>query len=378
MRKLFLLFVAVLASGAPAFAQSSGEFTFDVPFQWTAPGDETTDGRTEIGANLSLDHLFASERGRLFYDMTVDSYGMDTALRTWLHNAGATMSFGSETRALDVGGSFFWRANEGDWSDAGFLGVNLLASYRLKPTAHLTITPSYALYIRQFGDQPALDQVEHFGAVRMIATFETRTTLAAAVSVGQKNYDGRELLVIVEPLPVDGTLHGGRGWRQGGLFVPTRTEMTGAPGTRAQWTWAARIAQSLDDRTGVWIEREERRTDGDLPPAIVWTPPLFYDDGVYDDPYVIDARTWRAGAKHIFASGHEVSGWVSYADREYAGLARADELTRAGLDVLIPLASGANASLDVVAGYSYFRNISSEILESYRAHRASAGVRITF
>ncbi|MGE5815724.1 MAG: hypothetical protein ACM36C_14645, partial [Acidobacteriota bacterium] len=151
-----------------------------------------------------------------------------------------------------------------------------------------------------------------------------------------------------------------------------------APGTRHQWTWDSRVAQSLDDRTVLWIEREERRNGGDLPPAIVWTPPLFYEDGVYDDPYVIDAKSWRAGAKHSFESGVELSAWGSRSDRLYAGLTRADVLSRAGTDAVVPLAANGHASFDLVAHYGFFRNASSDDLESYRAHQVGIGLRVAF
>jgi hypothetical protein len=160
--------------------------------------------------------------------------------------------------------------------------------------------------------------------------------------------------------------------------VPAQATVSGASGVRTQWTWAARVAQSLDERTGVWIEREARRTRGDLPPAIVWTPPLFYDDGVYDDPYVIDARTWRAGLKHVFAAGPEISSQVSHSDRAYAGLARNDRLTRASLEASLPVVTGERLSVDLTGGYGYFRNDSSDSLEDYRAHVATAGLRFAF
>jgi hypothetical protein len=383
--------VAFLLITAAAQAQSSGTVTFEVPFQWTAQSEEAGDARQDFGAAIDLEHLFASERGRLFYQMTMDSFGAPEGLRTWLHNAGAIGTFGSETRAIDIGGSFFWRANQDAWSDAGFRGVNLLASARMKPAETVTIATSYALYLRAFAEQPALDQVEHFGSMRALANLKSRTTLVGVVSIGRKSYDGRESVLVYSDVPaVDpllstgsvagmgvGAAQGSRGWRQSLLF-PVQVETVGGPGARTEWSWAARVAQSLDDRTGVWIEREERRTRGDLPPTIVWTPPLFYDDGVYDDPYVVDARTWRAGARHVFAAGAEIGGWVSESDRSYAGLTRNDTLRRAGLEAIIPLVSSAQGDVSAVIGYSFFRNASSDVLESYRAHQAIVGLRFGF
>lgn len=376
-----------LAVPTSALAQPAGEVIFELPMQWTSGITDATEHQQRVGGSAAIDYLFGGERGRIFYEMTLDTFATPEADRTWLHNGGITGTFGGPQRSLTLGGSAFWRANEGTWSDAGFRGVNLLAALQLKPREPLAFSGSYALYARAFPDQSALDQVEHFGSWRALANLPSRTTLVGAVTVGRKSYDGRELVLVETPVAIEtpamagalgsqGTM-GGRGFRQGG-FIPIQIETIGGAGTRTQWSWAARVAQSLDDRTGLWIEREQRRTSGDLPPAIVWTPPMFYEDGVYDDPYVIDADTWRAGVKHVFANGAELGGTASVSDRTYAGLTRADRLTRGLIDSVWPLVSGRSGSLDAIASYSYFHNASSEPGESYRAHQFSAGIRIGF
>jgi hypothetical protein len=369
-------FVLLLAC-TPAAAQPTGEVVLNFPSRWMQAG-ETTAQHTEFGASASLEHRFRDQRGRVFYDVTMDAFGTDEPLRTWLHNAGATATFGSDTRGVDMGGSFFWRANEGAWTAADFRGVNLLVSGRVKTASAVTLTGTYAFYARGFAEQPALDQIEHLGSARMLANFQTRTTLAAALSLGRKSYDGREITTAYDEVPVASALRGHGVAPNAGLLAPAAAQVSGAPGVRRQFTWAVRVAQSLDDRTGIWIERESRRNGGDLPPAIVWTPPLFYEDGVYDDPYVVEAGTWRAAVKHQFAGGYELSAWGSRSARTYAGLERADILTRASVQGVVPVTSSARAAVDAVLEYSYFRNASSYALESYQASQVSAGLRLAF
>jgi hypothetical protein len=373
MRTLLFAAVLLLLPFLSA-AQPAGQFQIELPIRWT---DGEAREQNVAGA-LGVEHMLGGQRVRLFYDLDTDAFGTGASLRTWLHNGGATATWGSDRRALDVGGAVFWRANQGAWADAGFKGINLLTSLRVKPRETFTMTGSYAFYARSFPDEPALDQIEHFASWRALVNLPTRTTAVALISIGQKNYDGRVMMTTTYDPPSYGdTVRGGRGWRQG-MFVPTRVEIEGAPGSRHQWTWAARLAQSLADRTGIWLELEQRRTAGDLPPAIVWTPPLFYEDGVYDDPYVIDATSWRAGAKHVFESGHELSAWASSSDRTYAGLARTDVLTRAGAEVLVPIARRRSAPVDLAAGYGFFRNRSDDPIQSYRTHQLSLGIRVAF
>ncbi len=386
MRLAALLIAIVIPAPAPALAQAAGEVVFELPAQWTSELTDDTVRQQHVGGNAAVDYLFGGGRGRVFYELALDTFATPDAARTWLHNGGITGRFGGATRSFTIGGSTFWRANQGTWSDAGFRGINLLANAQLKPAQPFTLSSTYSLYVRAFPDQPALDQVEHFGSWRALLNLRSRTSLVGAVTLGRKTYDGRELVLVDTPTPIDtpasqpivspgsGIM---RGWRQGG-FVPIQVETIGGPGARNEWSWAARVAQSLDDRTGVWIEREQRRTSGDLPTAIVWTPPLFYEDGVYDDPYVIDADTWRAGMRHVFANGAEIGGTGSVSDRVYAGLTRSDRLTRALVDSSWPLWSRKSGGLDAVISYSYFHNASSELEESYRAHQFSAGVKVVF
>jgi hypothetical protein len=364
MRSSIAAGLALLLS-ASVSAQPRGEIVVDVPIRWMEAGGGT-DRQTDPGAAASFEHRFKDEQDRLFYDMRLDAFGTDQSLRTWLHNAGATASFGSTSRAFDVGGSFFWRANEGAWSAAGFKGVNLLASTRLQPISTVTVSGTYAFYLRAFPEEPALDHTEHLGSARALANFASRTTVTGAFSAGQKRYrDNSEPVASEQVLP---TPYSGRG------FGRSARE----PVARIEWTWALRLAQSLDDRTGLWIERESRHNAGQISPAIIWTPPLFYDDGVYDDPYVVEAASWRAGIKHVFASGHELQGWWSRSARTYAGLVRADELNRAGVQAVVPFTTPGAAVLDFLIEYSLFQNDSSDTFESYRASQARAALRVRF
>jgi len=55
-----------------------------------------------------------------------------------------------------------------------------------------------------------------------------------------------------------------------------------------------RAAQSLGERTGLSLQYTWRTVFGSVPPVVVSTPALFFEDGVYDDPYASDASAARA------------------------------------------------------------------------------------
>lgn len=371
---------------SPAWAQPAGSVTVQVPVQRTTSSGDGIDTSSIVSGAASIEHWFAHDLGRVFYEVALDRYQTDDAWDTWLHNAGGVRTFTFGKTSLDAGAAFFWRATSGGWADAGFRGVNLQSSVQ-RELPRGSVMVGHNFYVRRFEDAPALDQIEHAGNVRALANFPSRTTLIAAASVGWKRYDGGTIATSAS----GDAGSAGRGPGRGNMLLrPVVTySIAGDPIRRTSWSWSARVAQSLDDRTGVWMEREERRTDGEPPPAIVWTPPLFYDDGVYDDPYAIEARTWRAGVRHLFARGDELGVWASRSQRGYAGLGvldatgevsgqRTDTLVRGGVDATILLQATSRVDLRLVGGYGYVKNGSNDAAEAYRSHVVSLGLNLRF
>ena len=63
---------------------------------------------------------------------------------------------------------------------------------------------------------------------------------------------------------------------------------------------------------------------------------------------------------------------------EPAAPLRSDRLFRTALEVSVPVLSRTAFDLDLLAGYGYIDNRSTEILEQYRTHVFSAGLRAGF
>jgi hypothetical protein len=368
----------------PGLAQPAGAVTFEMPIQSSSVAGAPAETARIASGSASIEHWFSQERARVFYEVSLDRFRTADAWDTWLHNAGAVRTFALGNTSLDTGAALFWRANSGGWADAGFHGANVQSTLRRELKAG-SVSASYNFYLRTFSDAPALDQVEHYGSVRALTNLQSRTTLVGAVSVGWKRYAGD----VVETIPATPAATAARGQGRGAMLLrPLTTYPQNGEGvSRRLWTWSARVAQSLDDRTGVWVEHEQRGANGEPPPALVWTPPLFYDDGVYDDPYAIEARTWRAGARHVFARGDELAVWTSRSARDFIGLGvldesgaaiaeRSDTLGRSGIDATIVLRSTSRFDLLLLAGYEHVRNESNDWAEAYRSHVASLGLSV--
>jgi hypothetical protein len=159
-------------------------------------------------------------------------------------------------------------------------------------------------------------------------------------------------------------------------------------------TWMARVAQSLADRTGASIQFSQRATFGRVAPLVVTTPALFFDDGVYDDPFASDARGLTAALKHVFAGGMTLEGSASRMRKDYnsvlalgsdgaasPGLAlRSDNVWRAGAGWTIPVFPSRTGPIgvDLEIGYFYTQHRSNDAFYNYRSHALGLGVTVSY
>ena len=85
-----------------------------------------------------------------------------------------------------------------------------------------------------------------------------------------------------------------------------------------------RVAQSMTDRTSVSLQYSRRDSFGALPTAVVTTPALFFDDGVYDDPYASDAGALRVSLKRLLRNGMTIDGMGVWVRKDYRGTVALD------------------------------------------------------
>ncbi len=129
------------------------------------------------------------------------------------------------------------------------------------------------------------------------------------------------------------------------------------------------------------------------PPLVVTTPALFFDDGIYDDPFASNARTISAGLKHNFANGHLLEASASWMAKDYNGLLaldflgepfggeplRNDKVQRASAGWTIPLFGqtspvGADLNID----YYYTRHRSNDVFYNYTSHALGVNATISY
>ena len=160
-----------------------------------------------------------------------------------------------------------------------------------------------------------------------------------------------------------------------------------------QVTVFGRVAQSVADRLAVSFEASHRNAGGVVAPAVIETPEMLIDDGVYDDPYASDATTWRAGMKFAGAGGRLLDGGFSHWSKFYEatsaldatgtaipGVLRDDRVWRFDLNWREPIAQGRTGlvSLALVANYSFMDSSSTDAYYNYDAHRFRVGLSVAY
>jgi hypothetical protein len=249
-----------------------------------------------------------------------------------------------------------------------------------------------------------MNQAQHSGFGSVLVSLETRTTLIGEISVGSKHYEAVPPSTVMLSVPVEaepppetttaGAQGRGRAWRSLWNVSLIPVAVPGSPGSDAyQVTLFARVAQSLAERTGLSVEISKRSVSGQVPPALVTTPAMYVDDGVYDDLFASDAMRGGITLKSIVTKDIEVTGSIGWSDKRYGStyafdetgalmpdVLRHDRITAAQAFVAWPLfpARTGKVALDLITGYDYARHASTSALYRYTAHTVRIGLGVTY
>lgn len=385
-----------------AFAQSAFEATIGRALDSmgaTAGGDD----RGITAGGLLLEQWVASERLRLYYDLDAGDYSTPGDWAYFLHQAGATWraDLGQGGTRLFIGGAGTWRDNGASWAAAGYKAFGAFANLETRPREGVMLRTGYRFDLRRFPDYAELDQAEHGVFGSLLVNLPSRTTLIGEVRLGGKAYQGMAAnpAVVVTDVAADAAMSGtGRGRGPAGAgalghIPPAWASIT--PDERAgQVSWMGRVAQSLADRTGVSVQYYQRETFGTLPPIMVVTPALFFDDGVYDDPYASEQRTASSSLTQAFARGDAIEAWGSWSRKAYTATPaygldgeplegeplRNDQVWRAGAawtHALLPDRTDPFA-VDLVLRYTFTRHQSNDRFYNYRSHVVGVSVTVGY
>ena len=404
---------AVLAlAPRPAAAQPALALNLTPAFETFSGTAARPDDSTVAGAFDFEHHLGAT---RLWYSFDGASYADEGSWASWRHGLGATWRLGGEearTRAW-AGASASLRRNGSSWSYANYTGLGAFANVETRPVTGLVLRAGYRFDARQLDDLPSLDQRQHDGFASLRANLPTRTTLIGELHLGLKDYDGDPTALVLADTPAATPLQvqqgqSGAGRGQGGAGQGQMTEQqmlvrppvvapaaSGSGPARADLvSWMLRAAQSLADRTGLSLQYYQRVTSGDVPPALVSTPALFFDDGVYDDPFASDALAFRGSLKQAFGNGAWVEASGGWTRRDYrgqpalgldgqplpGGATRADRVSQASLVASIPVLTARTGSwsLALQPGWRYTDSSSNDAYYDYASHALELGLSLSY
>jgi hypothetical protein len=344
-----ILVVAPMPSRAQAFFEARIQPSLE---SWEA----SEEAQGAVAGSAAAEYRFADQHGRLYYGLDAGTYASPGDWSYLEHNAGLTWRVGDGRRRAYFGVRGTSRRNGLDWSAADYTGGLAMANLELGLTTASKLRLGYSVAKRGFSGLPQMDQVEQDGFASLLVNLPTRTTLLGEAHLGAKSY-------------------------------------TGAVHAR-QVTWLGRVAQSLDDRTGLSLQASGRVTSGDVPSLLVTTPPAFEDDGVYDDTFASDALSLRAALKHVFQTGTvlEAEGW--WQRKDYAstlaldaagaplasGELRRDRAWRGQLRAAVPLWPDASGPVAVTLelAYAFLDRSSNDAFHDQGSHGVLAAVSLRY
>jgi len=396
---LGLAAAAFVGTTRPALAQPAVEGRLAVSLDSFDPGAFDTERRGIVEGSLAPELAFASERGRVYYQLDGGSFNTPGDWSFFNHALGTSyrVDLGGEDRArLFLGGSASWRRNGDAWSDADYDALGGFANLELRPRGGLALRAGYRIADRSFAQLAELNQLEQDTFLSLRLNLPSRTTLIAESHFGWKSYEGETLYreVSASPAAPSGSGPGrGRAGMGPGLratlpvLVPTGTASEHA----RQWNALLRVAQGLGERTGAWVQGFVRRTAGRVPPAVVATPAGFFDDGVYDDPYASDLDALSVGLKHIFAGGAQAHARGSWQTKDFTGVValgadglprpgdplRQDRIVRGGVGLFLPMPSPGAFSLGLALDYGFTRSRSNDAFYDYRTHAVGLALTVS-
>lgn len=393
--------------------------------------DATSDSGAAPVGTFDLEHFAFGERLRVFYTMDGGTFSDTGDWHYMTHYGGVRHAFDlrSDVRVF-VGGSATVRVNGDSWSNANYNAVGAFSNLQWSRNT-ASFRTGVRLDARRFAGESALDQNEVNVFASGMRSFQTRTTVVGEVTWGAKRFTNGALVAAMPTTStggttdlaygaVSGSTSPGNGQGNSGTGNVTSpgggagAAMSGA-GALQQGTWRmsmatpvttsssnelaqqvtvfGRVAQSLADRVAVSLEASHRNAGGVVAPAVVETPEMLIDDGVYDDPYASDATIWRAGVKFAGANGRSLDTGFSHWSKFYEatpaldsagapipGVQRDDQIWRVDFTWREPIAPGRTGlvSLALVTSYSFMDSASTDAYYTYDAHRLRVGLAISY
>ncbi len=391
-----LLSSALCLAGASASAQPS--FAVSIGRNLTSTSGSSVDNADQItSATVEAEHRFAGDHVRVFYDFEGGDFATGADWGYYLQSAGTTFKaplHRDGTLTLFVSAFASLQTNAGSWNAPGYRSLSGRANFEWRPRATMAFRTGYLLNHRAFPDLTEMNHLEQDVFASLLVNLPTRTTIVGETHFGGKSYEAMTARTLVPPASEQRRSHGW-GLRGNGPGAGTGLTMADGPqGTPKQITWLVRVAQSVADRTGVSIQLIERGTFGPLPPPVIGTPALYFDDGVYDDPFASDAFVLTLNGKHQFAGAMTLEAQAGTSRKNYNstialdldGLPitgdprRSDRIARAGAEWTVPLfpTKTGPVGLNLGLGYAFVRQHSNDLFYNYTSHALGLSVSVVY
>ena len=184
---LWLFTAALAAVPWPAHAQPTVDARLAVALDALDPSAFESESRGTFQGSLAPSVSFASQRGRVYYELDGGSFNAPGDWTFLAHALGASYRVDladDEKTRLFVGGSGSWRRNGEAWSETDYDALVAFANLELRPRSGVTLRTGYRLAERSFAQIPDLDQFEQDAVASPNVNLQRRTPLVAEAHLG--------------------------------------------------------------------------------------------------------------------------------------------------------------------------------------------------
>ena len=339
--------------------------------------DETSDLINDL--DFRLNYTPKDSNINLFYHGDYISFLNTSERNIFLNNFGGSYykSFGDKDKhKFYMGGNWLSRYNKEEYNYYNYKQLYLFTNQRFNLNG-LFLKTGYNFRYRSYAEIPDLTNYQHYLFLQANRSFKTRTSIIIETDFGYKSFKGTETFI--------STNGGGRGRSS----LPQTNQVP----SMSHFIIMARVAQSLHDRLGIYVQYRKQFSLTDET-SYVNSDSYFQDEELFDDPFSYESSAFSTKLTLILpkSTNLQIGGSINHKnyiteqafdlfdDTVGVGGSRTDVKQSISLNFskTFYLNKKRLNSLKTYLNYSYIANESNSYWYNYKNNSIGVGVLINF
>ena len=249
------------------------------------PDSTTEDILSDVGVRLG--YRLPDSYINIYYDGTFFVYNNLSERNFSVHDIGFSNSkvFGKDdAHTIYMGAEYTIRSNTDTYNYYDYTQVYAYANLRLDLN-YLFLKGGYNFRYRDYANVPDLTNYRHFLFLQLNKSFETRTSVILEADFGLKSFAGQQIFT-------DSTRVTSGNGRRSSSSIQTSSSVSEIP-SLSQAVILARVAQSLHDRIGIYVQYRKQIS---LTDETIYqnTDSYYQDEELFDDPFSYESTSYSS------------------------------------------------------------------------------------